>query len=128
VPSILPMVRVTGLDHIVLAVSDVEKTLAWYCDELGLEPMQVEEWRAGRAFFPSARINATTIIDFLPRNAEAGERNLNHFCVVVEPFEADAIQHLGVVEGPVPRSGAQGMATSFYVHDPDGNLVELRYY
>ena len=120
------MVRATGLDHIVLSVSDVEKTLAWYCDDLGLEPMQVEEWRAGEAFFPSARINATTIIDFLPRSNPVSEPNLNHFCLVIEP--TDDLGNLDVLEGPVERSGAQGMATSFYVKDPDGNVVELRYY
>ena len=119
------MVRVTGLDHIVLAVADVEQTLAWYCDELGLEPMQVEEWRAGTAFFPSARINATTIIDFIPRSADVPVKNLDHLCLVIEPVEDVA---LPIVEGPVPRSGAQGIATSYYVNDPDGNLVELRFY
>ena len=120
------MVRVTGLDHIVLAVSDVEKTLAWYGDDLGLEPMQVDEWRAGTASFPSARIDATTIIDFIPRTEAVTTKNLDHLCLVVDPVEA--LEGFDVVQGPVPRSGAQGMATSFYVYDPDGNLVELRYY
>ena len=120
------MIRVTGLDHIVLAVSDVEKTLAWYVDQLGLEPMQVDEWRAGTAFFPSARINATTIIDFIPRGDAVETKNLDHFCLVVEPN--DDWSGFEVVDGPAPRSGAQGVATSVYVHDPDGNLVELRYY
>ncbi len=119
------MVRVTGLDHIVLAVADVEQSLAWYCD-LGLEPMQVEEWRAGKVFFPSARIDATTIIDFIPRTDDVAVRNLDHLCLVIEP--TDDLGPLEVLEGPVPRSGAQGMATSFYVRDPDANLVELRFY
>jgi catechol 2,3-dioxygenase-like lactoylglutathione lyase family enzyme len=120
------MIRVTGLDHIVLAVADVERTLAWYCDELGLEAMQLEEWRAGTALFPSARVNATTIIDFIPRSADVEVKNLDHICLVVDP-DAD-FSALDVVEGPVPRSGAQGVATSRYVYDPDGNLVELRFY
>jgi catechol 2,3-dioxygenase-like lactoylglutathione lyase family enzyme len=120
------MIRVTGLDHIVLSVTDVEKTLAWYCNELGLEPMQLEEWRAGTAFFPSARIDATTIIDFIPRSAAVETKNLDHLCLVVEP-DAD-FSALEVLEGPAARSGAQGIATSVYVNDPDGNLVELRYY
>jgi catechol 2,3-dioxygenase-like lactoylglutathione lyase family enzyme len=120
------MIRVTGLDHIVLSVADVEKTLAWYCDELGLEAIQLEEWRAGTAYFPSARVDATTIIDFVPRTETIETKNLDHFCLVVDP-DAD-FSTLEILEGPVPRSGAQGMATSFYVHDPDGNLVELRFY
>lgn len=119
------MVRATGLDHIVLAVADVEKTLSWYCD-LGLQPVDVEEWRAGTKPFPSARIDATTIIDFLPRTESVGARNLNHLCLVID--NTDDFGNLEVLEGPVPRSGAQGIATSFYVGDPDDNIVELRYY
>jgi len=119
------MVRVTGLDHIVLSVSDVEKTLAWYCEVLGLEAMQLDEWRAGAASFPSARVSDTTIIDFIPRADGVSVKNLDHFCLVIEPTD---FAGLDIVEGPVPRSGAQGMATSVYVYDPDGNLVELRYY
>jgi catechol 2,3-dioxygenase-like lactoylglutathione lyase family enzyme len=120
------MVRVTGLDHIVLAVSDVEKTLAWYSDELGLEPLRVEEWRAGQAPFPSARIDATTIIDFIPRNEAVTTRNLDHLCLVVEPN--DDWSGFEVRSGPVQRVDVGGMATSVYVYDPDGNVVELRYY
>ena len=55
----MPAVRVTGFDHIVLRCSDVEVSLAFYCDELGLEPERVEEWRRGEVLFPSVRINAT---------------------------------------------------------------------
>ena len=120
------MVRVTGLDHIVLAVSDVEKTLAWYCDELGLEPMELEEWRAGQAPFPSARIDLTTIIDFIPRTEAVTSKNLDHLCLVVEPN--DDWSGFEIRSGPSQRSGAQGLATSVYVYDPDGNVVELRYY
>ena len=120
------MVRVIGLDHIVLAVTDVEKTLAWYCDTLGLEPMEVEEWRAGEVPFPSARIDGTTIIDFIPRTEAVATKNLDHLCLVVDP--ADDWSDFEILQGPVPRSGAQGMATSFYVSDPDGNLVELSTY
>jgi catechol 2,3-dioxygenase-like lactoylglutathione lyase family enzyme len=119
------MVRVTGLDHIVLSVADVEKTLAWYCD-LGLEPIDLEEWREGKAPFPSARIDATTIIDFMPRTNDVAEPNMHHLCLVVEP--TDDFGDLEILAGPAPRSGAQGIATSRYVHDPDGNLVELRFY
>lgn len=120
------MVRVTGLDHIVLSVADVEKTLTWYCDQLGLEPMCVDEWRAGDAPFPSARVDATTIIDFIQRQDDVVVKNMDHLCLVIEP--TDDFAGLDIVQGPVPRSGAQGTATSFYLFDPDGNLVELRYY
>ena len=123
------MVRVTGFDHLVLVVDDVERSLQWYGD-LGLEPVRVEEWRAGQAPFPSLRVDATTIIDFIPRGGEAvapqggvgRPRNVDHFCLVVEPTD---LSELGT---PVGRYGAQGDGTSVYVNDPDGNVVELRYY
>jgi catechol 2,3-dioxygenase-like lactoylglutathione lyase family enzyme len=57
------MVKVLGLDHIVLRVADVERSLAWYRDDLGLEPERVAEWRRGEVLFPSVRIDKTTGID-----------------------------------------------------------------
>ena len=122
-------VKVETVDHIVVNCTDVEKSLAWYCDALGLEPERVDAWRAGDTFFPSVRINAHTIIDLFP-TARDGE-NVNHFCLVIEPTDLDALVASGdfdVVEGPVTRWGARGDATSVYVRDPDGNMVELRHY
>ena len=124
-----PELRVTGLDHVVLDVADVERSLAFYCDELGLAPERVEEWRRGEILFPSVRVDATTIIDLLaaPRTGE----NADHVCLVVEPVDFEAIKASGrfeVVDGPATRFGARGDGTSLYVKDPDGNTVELRYY
>ena len=121
--------RVVGFDHIVLNVADVERSLVFYCDTLGLEPVRVDEWRAGAAPFPSARVDAGTIIDLL--QAPRAGANLDHFCLVVEPADFAAVAaggELEVVDGPGPRFGAQGVATSLYVRDPDGNTVELRWY
>lgn len=123
------MLRVQALDHIVLNVADIERSLAWYRDVLGLVGERVDEWRAGQVLFPSVRIDASTIVDLLA--AERSGENLNHFCVVVEPCDLQAVADSGrfdVVEGPATRWGAQGDATSLYVRDPDGNVVELRYY
>ena len=106
-----------------LVVEDVEKSLAWYCGELGLGEVNVEEWRSGKAPFPSARIDATTIIDFFPRkDGPAGSKNLDHICLVVEPTDLSVLGETG------PRFGAQGIGTSVYLEDPDGNTVELRHY
>jgi catechol 2,3-dioxygenase-like lactoylglutathione lyase family enzyme len=122
-------VRVHELDHIVLDVADVERSLAWYVGLLGLTPDRVDEWRAGDVPFPSVRINERCIIDLFA-NAPTGE-NLNHVCLVVDPEDVDAIvgdDRFDVLEGPVPRWGARGDGRSVYVRDPDGNVVELRCY
>jgi len=122
-------VEVLGMDHIVLNVSDVERSLAFYAGTLGLEPVRVDEWRGGQAPFPSVRVDAQTIIDLLaaPRTGQ----NTDHFCLVVAPTDLAEVAAGGrfeVVDGPGPRFGARGIGTSLYVRDPDGNVVELRHY
>jgi catechol 2,3-dioxygenase-like lactoylglutathione lyase family enzyme len=124
-----PDLRITGLDHVVLNVADVERSLAFYRDELGLEPVRVDEWRRGEAPFPSVRVDAGTILDLLA-TARTGV-NADHLCLVVEPVDLAAIKASGrfvVLDGPATRFGARGNGTSLYVQDPDGNTVELRHY
>jgi catechol 2,3-dioxygenase-like lactoylglutathione lyase family enzyme len=131
-------VTVTGLDHVVFRVADVERSLAFYVGTLGLEPVRVDEWRAGAVLFPSARIDAHTIIDILPRELAGDEgasgslaRNVDHVCLVVEPCDLQALADsatFDVVSGPGERFGAQGQGQALYVRDPDDNLVELRHY
>ena len=121
--------RVTGFDHVVVLCSDVEASLAFYSGVLGMESIDADEWRNGKAFFPSVRISESTIIDLLaaPRTGE----NADHLCLVVDPVDLDALKASGrfeVVDGPATRFGARGNGTSLYVKDPDGNTVELRHY
>jgi catechol 2,3-dioxygenase-like lactoylglutathione lyase family enzyme len=134
---IASMPRVTGLDHIVLLVEDVERSVAWYVDVLGLQAERLDEWRDGKVFFPSVRVSPTTVIDILaggagdPRgDASREQKNVDHFCLVVADDVAELARsgRFNVVDGPDRRWGAQGDATSIYVTDPDGNVVELRAY
>lgn len=121
--------RVTGLDHLVLRCRDVEASLRFYGDVLGLTTVDADRWRAKEVFFPSVRIDPTTIIDLL--EVEPDGRNLDHFCMVIEPTDLTELatrDDLDVVEGPVERGGATGMGWSLYVRDPDGHLVELKQY
>jgi uncharacterized protein (UPF0303 family)/catechol 2,3-dioxygenase-like lactoylglutathione lyase family enzyme len=122
-------VQVEAFDHLVLRCADVDRSLAWYTSELGLAPVRVDAWRAGEAPFPSARIDAGTIIDFIP--GEAGGRNVDHVCLVVDAGSLDRVASSGrfeIVGGPASLFGARGVATGIYVHDPDDNVVELRAY
>ncbi|GGP33306.1 MULTISPECIES: VOC family protein [Streptomyces] len=123
------MLRVKDFDHLVLNVQDVERALDFYTGPLGLEPVRVEEWRAGKVPFPSVRVSPTMIIDLFDR--PRGESNVDHICLVVDPLDWQQVIDEGtltVLEGPVPRFGARGSATSVYVQDPEGNTVELRWY
>ena len=132
--------RVIDFDHLVLNVADTERALAFYCGPLGLEPVRVDEWRAGKVPFASVRISDTTIIDLVERRADllaqkegaaAGGSNVDHICLVVEPLDWQKVVDSGeftVLDGPGERFGARGNAQSLYVEDPDGNTVELRWY
>ena len=124
-----PAVTVIELDHIVLNVADVERSIRFYCDELGLEGERIDAWRRKEVPFPSARVNSGTILDLL-QTARTGE-NADHFCLVVAPTDFEAVKASGrfeVLSGPDRRFGARGDGTSLYISDPDGNTVELRYY
>ena len=129
------------MDHIVLNVEDEEKMIAFYSKVLIFEPERLEEYRAGDVPFPSMRLNSDTIIDLFPKKmwqksgrAGQGRENLNHFCFALSHktwenlLERLQANNVDIEEGPVLRWGAHGTGTSIYFRDPEGNLIEARYY
>jgi extradiol dioxygenase family protein len=129
------------MDHIVLNVEDDEKMIAFYSKVLMFAPERLTEYRSGDVPFPSVRLNSDTIIDLFPKKiwqksaqAEQGRENLNHFCIALSKgmWEnlAERLQanNIDIEEGPVPRWGSHGSGTSIYFRDPEGNLIEARYY
>ena len=130
------MITIRELDHLVLRVADLQRMLDFYTRALGcsLERRQDDiglvQLRAGRS-----------LIDLVPVDGQLGRaggaapgregRNLDHFCVRVEPFDEAAIRtHLaacGIDAGPLEtRYGAEGSGPSIYLADPEGNTVELK--
>ncbi len=133
-----PLVKITELDHIVLRVRDVETSLRFYTQVLGLPPERVEQWRAGEIRFPSARLNADTIIDFFASDPKPigreGAKNQDHYCMVIEPTDMEELKAkfegigVDIQAGPGKRWGSHGDGISLYIYDPDDNVVELRHY
>jgi catechol 2,3-dioxygenase-like lactoylglutathione lyase family enzyme len=135
-------INITALDHIVLNVKNIDRSLKFYTEVLGLRGERIDDFRAGKVGFPSVRIDRTTIIDLFPQQDGAAsaaadskaDGNLNHFCLVVEPEDfAGIVEYLNergvaVQRGPISRWGARGQATSVYFLDPDGNEIEIRCY
>jgi catechol 2,3-dioxygenase-like lactoylglutathione lyase family enzyme len=123
------VLRVTGVDHLVLTVTDVERTVAFYERVLGMEPVTFQRDRRALAFGTS-KINLHRAGDEVrPRAAEptVGSADL---CLVTDVPQQRVVEHLAacgvaVEEGPVPRTGARGAMTSTYLRDPDGNLIEI---
>lgn len=123
----MPLVTPIGLDHIVLTCANVESSLAFYVDTLGLEPVRVHEWRQGEVPFPSVRITPTTIIDLV--HGERDGTNVEHICIEIEPTDLDELARAFPGSRRDDRLfGAQGFASSLYVSAPDENVVELRHY
>jgi len=124
-----PPVKVTGMDHVVLLVSDVERSVAWYGELLGIPCERLEEWRRGEVLFPSLRLDESTLIDLLPGTPEG--RNVDHMALTVEDVDLQELADSGrfdVVGGPADLFGARGQGIGLYVRDPDGHVVELRTY
>jgi catechol 2,3-dioxygenase-like lactoylglutathione lyase family enzyme len=121
------MAAAFDLDHFVLVVRDVERSLAWYQQHLGLGEVRLEEWRRGEVPFPSLRVNQHTIIDFIP--GDPNERgHLDHICFVATAADVEALKEQLDVVDEGERFGARGIAHSIYVQDPDGLTVEVRAY
>jgi len=129
-------IRVLGIDHVVLRVADVERSLAFYCGVLGcqeerrIDALGLIQLRAGRSLIDLVDVAS-------PLGRAGGEppgktgRNVDHVALRIEPFDPDALAaHLeahGVEPGDVAqRYGAEGNGPSMYVRDPDGNVVELK--
>ena len=133
-----PLVKITEMDHIVLRNKDVEESLRFYTEVLGLQAERVDRWRAGEIRFPSARINAATIIDFFGSDQDPigkeGIKNQDHFCMVIEPTDMEELKNkfvemgVAIQAGPGKRWGSHGDGISLYIYDPDDNVVELRHY
>ncbi|MEW6733921.1 MAG: VOC family protein [Acidobacteriota bacterium] len=130
-----------SMDHIVLNVNDIDKAIHFYTEILGFEVERVNEYKEGRAPFPSIRINANTVIDLFPPNRwkkiddlKGYFPNLNHFCLAVEFDDWQMLlKRLQMYNIPIHREsdknwGAKGEGISFYINDTEGNEIEVRYY
>jgi catechol 2,3-dioxygenase-like lactoylglutathione lyase family enzyme len=128
--------RILGLDHIVLRVRDMERMVAFWRDALGctVEKVQAElglvHIRAGAALIDLVDVAGKLGTEGGRAPGREG-RNLDHFCLRVEPFDPAAIRArfkaLGVaIEEPKRRFGAEGYGDSVYLSDPEGNRIELK--
>jgi len=123
---------ILGIDHVVLRAADPAALERFYVEALGctleLRQGKLTQLRAGR-----------TLIDIVPAEetgpaggtSRTGGANRDHLCLRIEPFDPAAIaRHLaahGASCGPeASRYGAEGRGPSLYLHDPEGNGVELK--
>jgi glyoxylase I family protein len=130
-----PLMTVFGFDHINIATTDMERSLAFYTELLGLSLVRADRDGSGAIRFASLRIGEA-LIDLQPvGDMPAPERGgFNHFCLLVEPIDLDALRAelerrgVPITEGPIERQGAYGYGTSLYIRDPDGYGIEIKHY
>ena len=132
-------VKVNALDHIVINVADVARTVEWYAKVLGME-VRVFDPGHGKPVrtslvFGNQKINvrprhADKIEWFTADHEMAGSDDL---CFLTSSPPEQVVAHLkacgvGIEEGPVTKQGARGAIRSVYCRDPDGSLIEISSY
>ena len=120
---------ITSLDHLVLTVRDLDATLRFYVDALGMRLVGFGEGRQAM-HFGTQKINLHVAgREFEPKAALPTPGSADLCFLVDEPLVVlvQRLPGLGypIIEGPVERTGANGPLLSIYLRDPDGNLIEL---
>ena len=129
-------IRIREIDHVVLRVRDLERSLHFYTEVLGCH----EERRIEKLGLVQLRAGAS-LIDLVPVDLPLGQaggappgkegRNVDHVALRLVELDADAVvAHLkahGIEPSEIGiRYGAEGNGPSLYLNDPDDNVIELR--
>lgn len=128
--------KIAGADHTNWRVRDLDASLSFYRDVLGLEPFGLEEYHRGERPLVSLRITEDFILHLTPdpEFERVPTGGYDHLALVVERAEpdelAERLRKLGVeVERQFESIiGARGEGPALYVRDPDGYRIELKFY
>ena len=124
--------QIDRLDHLVLTVQDIDATCDFYQRVLG---MRIVTFGAGRRAltFGQSKINLHQAGLELEPKAQEPTPGSADLCFISSTPLAEVIVHLqschvGILKGPVRRTGALGAIESVYFRDPDLNLIEVSNY
>jgi catechol 2,3-dioxygenase-like lactoylglutathione lyase family enzyme len=125
-------ISIDRIDHIVLTVHDIERTLDFYGRVLGMEPVTFAGGRRGLAFGRQKLNLHQAGREFEPKALKPAPGTIDLCFISQTPLGQviDDLRSAGVhvIEGPVPKTGALGPMQSVYFRDPDGNLIEVSNY
>jgi catechol 2,3-dioxygenase-like lactoylglutathione lyase family enzyme len=121
--------RIDRLDHLVLTVADVEATVAFYRDVLGMRPETFGDGRRA-LHFGDSKVNLHQAGHEFEPKARRPSPGSADVCLIAADDLADVCRELAahdvaIEEDPVERTGARGRLRSVYLRDPDGNLIEI---
>ena len=127
--------QITGLHHLTTIVSDMDRTIAFYRDLLGLavvrdgasddDPGTRHVWFGAADGAPGRLVSAMEYPQMQP--AQQGLGSTHHFALAVDSAEEldawrDYLRNQGVECSEVLDRGA---FRSLYLRDPDGHIVEI---
>ena len=126
------MIKIDRIDHVVLTVFDIDRTLDFYQRVLGMEPVTFAGGRRGLAFGRQKFNLHQAGREFEPKALKPAPGAMD-FCLITETPLAKVMEALerhgvAIIDGPVDKTGATGPIKSVYFRDPDGNLVEVSNY
>jgi catechol 2,3-dioxygenase-like lactoylglutathione lyase family enzyme len=121
--------NVRAIDHVVLTVRDIERTLSFYERSLGMLPVTFGDGRRALAFGDQKLNLHQSGREFEPRARTPTPGSVD-LCLLTDTPMAEVIAHLGragvpIELGPVAKTGARSELRSIYFRDPDGNLIEV---
>jgi catechol 2,3-dioxygenase-like lactoylglutathione lyase family enzyme len=124
--------KIASIDHVVLTVRDVSRTIEFYQRVLGMRHVRFEG-KFDALHFGSQKINLHPFrAEYLP-HADIPAPGTGDLCLVCEGTIEDVVRELAglaieIEVGPVDQTGARGMMRSVYIRDPDRNLIEVACY
>ena len=129
--------EISSIDHIVMTVANMSKTIDFYCSVLGTTVVKFVPPTGGPArkslHFGKQKINLHDAASPYVPHARVPQAGSSDLCFITSNSLDDWQRHLanhGVVveEGPVCKTGANGTLMSLYIRDPEGNLIEISNY
>lgn len=126
------MIKITHIDHFVLTVNDIDKTIQFYESILGMQLIQFGNGRVALSL-GNQKINLHKAGNEFEPKARTPTPGSGDFCFIIENEVSEAMEHvksmgIEIIEGPIEKTGASGPIMSFYFRDPDKNLIELAKY
>ena len=120
---------ISHIDHIVLTVSDIERSVDFYTSVLHMKPITFGNGRKALRF-GNQKINLQLLGQEERNKAGVGSGDI---CLITDWPLAEVMEHLikyeiEILEGPTTKSGAMGEINSVYFVDPDSNLIEVSVY
>jgi len=126
------MININRLDHLVLTVKDIDTTVTFYTQVLGMKKEVFKETRIALKY-GNQKINLHQLSNEFEPKAQNVKEGSADLCFIIDTPIQEAKEYIEgldikIIEGIVNRTGANGEIQSIYLRDPDMNLIELSNY